>query len=90
MPSCRLALEVYPIQSFGSVNVNSNPPSDSKSALRWYQLSVKSNRLFAAISAGQAAILMVGLGSILLLAIRQASFGLLTVVPSLVSGWHGI
>jgi ABC-type transport system involved in Fe-S cluster assembly fused permease/ATPase subunit len=47
--------------------------------LRWYRLSVASNQLFAAISTGQAAILMVGLGSILLLAIRQAAAGLLTV-----------
>jgi ATP-binding cassette subfamily B protein len=46
---------------------------------RWYRLSVASNQLFAAISAGQAAILMVGLGAILLLAIRQAASGSLTV-----------
>jgi len=46
---------------------------------RWYELSVKSNRLFAAISAGQAAILLLGLGAILLLAIRQASEGRLTM-----------
>src|SRR5207249_3075021 len=46
---------------------------------RWYELSVRSNRLFAAISAGQAAILLVGMGSILLLAIRQATAGMLTI-----------
>ncbi|MGV3724544.1 MAG: ATP-binding cassette domain-containing protein, partial [Actinomycetota bacterium] len=46
---------------------------------RWYELSVKSNRLFAAISAGQSAILMLGLGAILLLAIRQTAAGLLTI-----------
>lgn len=46
---------------------------------RWYDLSVKSNRLFAAISAGQSAILLVGLGAILLLAIRQTAQGALTV-----------
>jgi ATP-binding cassette, subfamily B, heavy metal transporter len=46
---------------------------------RWYRLSVASNQLFAAISAGQALILMVGLGSILLLAIQQAVGGKLTV-----------
>jgi ATP-binding cassette subfamily B protein len=46
---------------------------------RWYELSVRSNRLFAAISAGQSAILLVGLGAILLLAIRQTASGLLTV-----------
>jgi ATP-binding cassette, subfamily B, heavy metal transporter len=46
---------------------------------RWYELSVRSNRLFAAISAGQAAILLVGLGAILVLAIRQAAAGVLTV-----------
>ncbi|MDQ2731946.1 MAG: ATP-binding cassette domain-containing protein, partial [Armatimonadota bacterium] len=50
-----------------------------KAILRWYQLSVRSNRFFAAISAGQAFILLVGLGSILLLAIRQAVAGVLTV-----------
>jgi ABC-type transport system involved in Fe-S cluster assembly fused permease/ATPase subunit len=46
---------------------------------RWYDLSVHSNRLFAAISAGQAALLLAGMGSILLLAIRQAVAGRLTV-----------
>jgi len=46
---------------------------------RWYELSVKSNRLFAAISAGQSAILMMGLGAILLLAIRQTASGVLTI-----------
>jgi ATP-binding cassette subfamily B protein len=40
---------------------------------------VKSNRLFAAISAGQAAILLVGLGAILMLAIRQTAAGHLTI-----------
>ena len=46
---------------------------------RWYELSTRSNRLFAAISAGQAAIILVGLGAILLLAIQQAAAGELTV-----------
>lgn len=50
-----------------------------KSIQRWFQLSVASNRLFAAVSAGQAVILLVGLGTILVLAIRQASVGTLTV-----------
>src|SRR3712207_1725980 len=50
-----------------------------KAIRRWYDLSVRSNRLFAAITAGQAAILMVGLGSILLLAIRETAAGVLTV-----------
>ena len=50
-----------------------------RSILRWYDLSVKSNRLFAAISAGQAAIILLGLGSILVLAISQAAVGILTV-----------
>lgn len=46
---------------------------------RWYELSVRSNRLFALISGGQAVILLVGLGAILLLAIRQTAAGLLTL-----------
>jgi ATP-binding cassette, subfamily B, heavy metal transporter len=46
---------------------------------RWYRLSVASNQLFAAINAGQATILMVGMGAILLLAIRQATQGRLTI-----------
>ncbi len=46
---------------------------------RWYELSVKSNQIFAAISAGQNLILLLGMGSILLLAIRQAVAGELTV-----------
>jgi ABC-type transport system involved in Fe-S cluster assembly fused permease/ATPase subunit len=50
-----------------------------KSIQRWFDLSTRSNRLFAAISAGQGAILLVGLGAILVLAIRQAAAGLLTV-----------
>jgi ATP-binding cassette, subfamily B, heavy metal transporter len=50
-----------------------------KSIGKWYDLSVLSNRLFAAISAGQAAIVLVGLGAILVLAIRQAAARTLTV-----------
>lgn len=46
---------------------------------RWYELSVRSNRLFAAISAGQALIILVGLGLILYLGIAQAAAGRLTV-----------
>src|SRR3712207_4404988 len=42
---------------------------------RWYDLSVRSNRLFAAISAGQAAILLVGLGTITVLGIRETAAG---------------
>jgi ABC-type transport system involved in Fe-S cluster assembly fused permease/ATPase subunit len=44
-----------------------------------YEMSVASNKLFAVISAGQATILAVGLGIILLLAIRQTISGLLTI-----------
>ena len=40
---------------------------------------MRSNRLFAAISAGQAGIILVGLGSILVLAIRQTAAGILTI-----------
>jgi ATP-binding cassette subfamily B protein len=46
---------------------------------RWFDLSVHSNRLFAAISAGQATIVLIGLGSILVMAIRQAAAGQLTI-----------
>lgn len=46
---------------------------------RWYDLSVRSNRLFAVISAGQAAIILVGLGLILWLGIRQAAAGEITI-----------
>lgn len=44
-----------------------------------YDLSVSSNRLFALISSGQALILLVGLGAVLLLAIRQAIAGTMTI-----------
>lgn len=44
-----------------------------------YRLNVLSNRLFALISAGQALILLVGMGLILLIAIRAAIAGLMTV-----------
>jgi ATP-binding cassette subfamily B protein len=46
---------------------------------RWHDLSVWSNRMFAVISSGQAVILLVGLGAILLLAVRQAAAHLLTI-----------
>lgn len=46
---------------------------------RWWDLSTRSNRLFAAITAGQNLLILLGLGSILLLAIRQTAAGLLTV-----------
>lgn len=44
-----------------------------------YNLNVASNRLFALISAGQALILLVGLGAILYLAIRQTLAHALTI-----------
>jgi ABC-type transport system involved in Fe-S cluster assembly fused permease/ATPase subunit len=44
-----------------------------------YDMAVASNKLFALISAGQAVILLAGLGTILLLAIRQATIGTLTI-----------
>ncbi|MDQ3813866.1 MAG: ATP-binding cassette domain-containing protein [Armatimonadota bacterium] len=44
-----------------------------------YELNVASNKLFALISSGQAAILLVGLGWLLFLAIRQTLSGTLTI-----------
>lgn len=44
-----------------------------------YKLSVLSNQIFALVSAGQAAILLVGLGLILYLAIKQTLTGSLTI-----------
>lgn len=44
-----------------------------------FDLSVKSNKLFALISGVQAIILLIGLGLILYLAIRQTLAGLLTI-----------
>jgi len=44
-----------------------------------YDLSVSSNRLFALISAGQALILLIGLGAILFLGIRQTIDNVLTI-----------
>ncbi len=46
---------------------------------RWFDLSVRSNQLFAAISFGQQSILLVGMGTILLMGISQAASGQLTV-----------
>ena len=46
---------------------------------RWFELSVRSNQIFAAITTGQNAILLLGLGAILFLGIRQAAQGELTV-----------
>ena len=51
----------------------------AKSIKRWFELSVRSNRLFALVSAGQSAILLLGMGSILVLAISEAAKGKLTV-----------
>lgn len=44
-----------------------------------YELSVASNRLFALISAAQSLIILVGLGTILYLGIRQTLAGILTI-----------
>jgi ATP-binding cassette, subfamily B, heavy metal transporter len=44
-----------------------------------YELSVASNKLFAVISAGQAVILLSGLGILLFMAIRQTLSGALTI-----------
>lgn len=46
---------------------------------RWFDLSTRSNRLFAAITGGQNLLVLIGLGAILLLAIRQTAAGSLTV-----------
>jgi ABC-type transport system involved in Fe-S cluster assembly fused permease/ATPase subunit len=46
---------------------------------RWYTLLVRSNRLFSVVAAGQSAILLVGLGAILFLAIRETYAGRLTI-----------
>ncbi|HOX41178.1 MAG TPA: ABC transporter transmembrane domain-containing protein [bacterium] len=45
----------------------------------WFDHSVRSNKLFAAISAGQAFILMIGFGLIVLLAVNQSLTRVLTV-----------
>ena len=44
-----------------------------------YQLALTSNQLFALISGGQALILLLGLGALLLLAVRQAQAGTMTI-----------
>lgn len=46
---------------------------------RWYGLMVASNNLFAAVSAGQSTILLVGLGVIFYLAVRQTMGGGFTI-----------
>ncbi len=45
----------------------------------WFKLMVKNNRLFAAVYGGQGLILLVGLGLILVLAVRLAIAGTMTV-----------
>lgn len=45
----------------------------------WLRLMVRNNRLFAAIYGLQGIILLIGLGLILILSVRQASAGILTV-----------
>jgi ATP-binding cassette, subfamily B, heavy metal transporter len=76
-------LQVDSIGNIETVKYFNNEPlrmgQFQRAIQRWYELSTRSNRLFAAISAGQAAIILVGLGSILVLAIRQAAAGVFTV-----------
>ncbi len=50
-----------------------------KAKQMWFTLSTKSNRLFALIYSFQGLILLLGMGSILLLAVRQAVQGQITV-----------
>jgi ATP-binding cassette, subfamily B, heavy metal transporter len=45
----------------------------------WMRLMVRNNRLFALIYSGQGFILLVGLGLILVLAVRQSASGIITV-----------
>ncbi len=45
----------------------------------WLKLMVKNNRLFAAVYSGQGVILLIGLGFILTLAVKQAILGTMTV-----------
>ncbi len=45
----------------------------------WFHLMVRNNRLFAIISSGQGVILLIGLGFILTLAVKQALGGIMTV-----------
>lgn len=45
----------------------------------WYQLSIRSNQLFAAIAAGQSAILLVGFGLLVYLGVRDTLLSKLTV-----------
>ncbi len=77
-------LQIDSITNIDTVKYFNNEPLRQRqfagAIRRWYDLSVRSNRLFAAISAGQSAILLVGLGAILLLAVRQTAAGLLTIV----------
>lgn len=45
----------------------------------WFKLFVRNNRLFALIASGQSTILFIGLGLILVLAVRQAAAGQISV-----------
>ncbi|MDO8513251.1 MAG: ATP-binding cassette domain-containing protein [bacterium] len=51
----------------------------SKIKFEWFRLMVRNNRLFALIYALQGIILLTGLGSILIIAVRQATAGIITV-----------
>lgn len=51
----------------------------SKFKQEWFRLMVRNNRLFAVIYAVQGVILLAGLGSILVLAVRQVNSGQITV-----------
>lgn len=51
----------------------------SKIKQEWFELLVKNNRLFALIYSAQGIILIIGLGLILILAVRQAAAGIISV-----------
>ncbi|MBU6389567.1 ATP-binding cassette domain-containing protein [Patescibacteria group bacterium] len=77
------AQEVDALTNIETVKYFNNEPELRKRYLpaigKRYDLSVASNQLFAVISSGQSLILLVGLGIILFLAIRQTLAGSLTI-----------
>lgn len=77
------AIEVDTLVNIDTIKYFNNEPWQKEkyqpAIFKWFNLTVVSNRMFSVVGSGQSLILTGGMGFILVLAIRQALGGLLTV-----------
>jgi ABC-type transport system involved in Fe-S cluster assembly fused permease/ATPase subunit len=77
------AMEVDTLVNIDTIKYFNNEPKQKEkygpAISKWYKLTVSSNRLFSVVGAGQSLILLLGMGSILVLAIRQTLDHTLTI-----------